>query len=288
MIIGHKKQLAYLKRMLDSERIPHAFLFSGGERLGKKRVAIEFISWIFKESPLSHPDFILLEPEGKEIQIGQVRELSTRLSLKPVKSRKKAVIIDRADSMNPRAQNSFLKTLEEPMGDALVILVSDKPHFLLPTIVSRCQNIRFYPPGREEISEYLREEKGLREEKIEEILEISQGRPGLALELAASKESLDLYQKEIRELDKLSRSSIATRFRYAKELSKREDLEGVLRIWLNQLRNLFIKKCLEPAGANIEYLKDLLQGVEETIYLISATNVNKRLALETLMMKFNK
>jgi len=310
MIIGHQKQLNYLKRMAESGKIPHALLFSGQKKLGKKTIALEFISWLFEEPGvpkiLGHPDFILIEPQEKhpeaersslrgspapssalvrgQIQINQIRDLSWRLSLKPIKAKLKAVIIDEAHSMTPEAQNCFLKTLEEPKGNTILILITEKPNFLLPTIVSRCQIIKFYPVKKDEIERYLKNQEGLSKEEIEEILEIAQGRPGRAVELAFAKEKFEFYKKRTKELAKIFNSNLSSRFQYAKEISTKENLQEILEIWLNYFRNIFIKNCSTPSA---KHLGNILQQIQRTIYLISTTNVNPRLALEILMMNFD-
>jgi len=310
MIIGHQKQLNYLKRMAESGKIPHALLFSGQKKLGKKTIALEFISWLFEEPGvpkiLGHPDFILIEPQEKhpeaersslrgspapssalvrgQIQINQIRDLSWRLSLKPIKAKLKAVIIDEAHSMTPEAQNCFLKTLEEPKGNTILILITEKPNFLLPTIVSRCQIIKFYPVKKDEIERYLKNQEGLSEGEIEEILEIAQGRPGRAVELAFAKEKFEFYKKRTKELAKIFNSNLSSRFQYAKEISTKENLQEILEIWLNYFRNIFIKNCSTPSA---KHLGNILQQIQRTIYLISTTNVNPRLALEILMMNFD-
>ena len=249
MIIGHQKQLNYLKRMAESGKIPHALLFSGQEKLGKKTIALEFISRLFEEPGVPkilggrHPDFILIEPQGKQIQIDQIRDLSWRLSLKPIKAQLKAAIIDESHSMTREAQNCFLKTLEEPKGNTLLILVTEKPNFLLPTIISRCQIIKFYPVKKDEIERYLKNQGGSSKGEIEEIAKISQGRPGRAVELASSKEKFEFYKKRTKELDEILNSNLATRFQYAKDLSRQENLREILEIWLNYFRNIFIKNC---------------------------------------------
>ena len=326
MIIGHQKQLNYLKRMAESGKIPHALLFSGQKKLGKKTIASEFIFWLFEEPGvpkiLGHPDFILIEPQEKhpeaersslrgspapssalvrgQIQINQIRDLSWRLSLKPIKAQLKAVIIDEAHSMTPEAQNCFLKTLEEPKGNTLLILITEKPNFLLPTIISRCQSIKFYPVKKDEIERYLKNQEGLSKPplrgeprssslsggEIEEILKISQGRPGRAVESASSKEKFEFYKKRMKELDEILNSNLATRFRYAKEISGQENLREILEIWLNYFRNVFIKNCLISEVKQFKRLKNILQQIQRTIYLISTTNVNPRLALEILMLEF--
>ena len=322
VIIGHQKQLNYLKRMAESGKIPHALLFSGEAQLGKKTIALEFISWLFGGNPLLHPDFILIEPQAKhpeaersslrgspapssalvrgQIQIGQIRDLAFRLSLKPIKAPLKATIIDESHSMTPEAQNCFLKTLEEPKGNTLLILITQLPHFLLPTIVSRCQSIKFYPVKNDEIERYLKNQEGLSDREveenefssspfavareIEEILKISQGRPGRAVELASSKEKFEFYKKRMKELANLFNSNLSSRFQYAKEISTKENLQEILEIWLNYFRNIFIKNC---STTSLEHLENILQQIQRTIYLISTTNVNPRLALEILMMNFD-
>ena len=310
MLIGHQKQLNYLKRIAESGKIHHALLFSGQKKLGKKTIALEFIFWLFEEPGvpkiLGHPDFILIEPQEKhpeaersslrgspapssalvrgQIQINQIRDLSWRLSLKPIKAKLKAVIIDEAHSMTPEAQNCFLKTLEEPKGNTILILITEKPNFLLPTIVSRCQIIKFYPVKKDEIERYLKNQEGLSKEEIEEILEIAQGRPGRAVELAFAKEKFEFYKKRTKELAKIFNSNLSSRFQYAKEISTKENLQEILEIWLNYFRNIFIKNCSTPSA---KHLGNILQQIQRTIYLISTTNVNPRLALEILMMNFD-
>ena len=310
MLIGHQKQLNYLKRIAESGKIPHALLFSGQKKLGKKTIASEFIFWLFEEPGvpkiLGHPDFILIEPQEKhpeaersslrgspapssalvrgQIQIGQIRDLAFRLSLKPIKAPLKATIIDESHSMTPEAQNCFLKTLEEPKGNTLLILITQLPHFLLPTIVSRCQSIKFYPVKNDEIERYLKNQEGLSDREVEEILKISQGRPGRAVELASSKEKFEFYKKRMKELANLFNSNLSSRFQYAKEISTKENLQEILEIWLNYFRNIFIKNC---STTSLEHLENILQQIQRTIYLISTTNVNPRLALEILMMNFD-
>jgi len=326
MLIGHQKQLNYLKKITESGKIPQALLFSGEAQLGKKTIALEFISRLFEEPDISkilgHPDFILIEPQQKQIQIDQIRELAFRLSLKPIKAQLKAVIIAECHSMTRDAQNCFLKTLEEPKGNTLLILVTDKPNFLFPTIISRCQIIKFYPVKKDEIKRYLKNQEGLSEGEIEEILEISRGRPGLSIELASSKDKFEFYKERIKELDEILNSNLATRFQYAKDLSGKTNLREILEIWLNYFRNIFIKNCssatelpkeakvkmrtkfsspTEPqrgeggdegklrgrqtSSTSLEHLKNILQQIQRAIYLISTTNINPRLALEILMLE---
>lgn len=277
MILGHQRQLQYLKKMLDFGKIPHALLFSGQEGLGKKKVALEFISWILKESPINHPDFILVEPQSSQIQIDQIRELNWRISLKPLKADFKVAIIDNAHLMTKEAQNCFLKTLEEPKGNTLIILISEYPKLLLPTILSRCQQIKFFPVKREEIENYLKE-KGLKKEKIDEILAISLGKPGIAISLAENLEKLENFGKLKNDFEKILQMSISARLQYAKVILEKFSLFEILRIWSISLRSVFLSSLNSRTS-------QLLKEIQKIYFLILTTNVDQRLAFENLILK---
>lgn len=290
MIIGHQKQKEFLNRMVSSGRLPHALLFSGQEKLGKKTIALEFIASIFKESPerllAGHPDFIFIEPQEKQIQINQIRELSWKLSLKPILSPLIAAIVDRAHLMTREAQNCFLKTLEEPKTNSLLILITEYPSFLYSTILSRCQMIKFYPVKKDEIENFL-QKSGIPQDKIKEIADIARGRPGVARELILFPEKLEEIRQTFKKLNKISISELASRFQYAKELSEKENLGEVLDIWLGFFRNVLLTK-LNKINQTSSWVKlgNILRQIQKTNYLITTTNVNHRLALELLMMEF--
>jgi DNA polymerase-3 subunit delta' len=278
-IIGHQKQIKFLQKMAKSGKIPHALLFSGQDCLGKKTIALHFISQLFGENPLFHPDFILIEPIKKQIQIDQIRELSRRLSLKPMKAPLKTAIIDKAHSMNEEAQNCFLKTLEEPRGNTLLILITEYPNFLLPTIISRCEMIKFYPVETKEIRKFLSEKKILKEE-TEKIVGFSLGRPGQVFDFLENPEKLKEQETKIKELIKICNSPLFKRFQYAKELSVNESLKEILNIWLIYFREALISQ------KNVAKIKNILKVLQRVIFLMSTTNINQRLALEILMLEF--
>ena len=281
MIIGHQKQQNFLKRIVSSGKIPHALLFTGPEELGKKTIALELISSIFKDNLLNHPDFRLIEPETGQIKIAQIRDLNWKLSLKPIKAPLFGAVIDKAHSMTLEAQNCFLKTLEEPKTKSLLILITEHSNYLLPTIISRCENLKFYPVKNEEINLYL-EQREVPKENIKEIIEFSLGRPGKAVNFLKNPEKLEERKKKIEKLKKISNSPFSLRFKYIKELSKEEDLRETLDIWLSYFRrNLLFAKNNE----NLLKIKSILDSIQETIFLTSTTNVNPRLALEILIMK---
>lgn len=321
MLIGHQKQWKLLKKAAESNRLPHALLFTGPSKLGKKTLAVEFIKLLncqhedFSKRPCQtcrscrdikkkqYPDFTLIEPIGKEIQISQMRELSWKLSLRPYLAPFKTVIIDQAHCMAKNSQSCFLKTLEEPKGKVILILITEASEILLPTILSRVQEIKFYPVKISEIEEYLLK-LGVSQDKVETISQLSLGKPGKAIDFISDPQKLKGFQKLIFDLTKLVNSDLAFRFQYIKELLKEDplNLKEILDIWLRYFRNLLMSKYSTPGveyldtnhqreqfsstdNYSVSELKNILKNIESTNFLISTTNINPRLALEVLMLK---
>lgn len=290
MIIGHKKQWQYLLRTKESGRISHAYLFTGQEKLGKKKMALEWVSLLFKEdvSKGSHPDLTLIEPQEKEIQIGQIKQLIWNLSLKPYSAPIKVGLIDSAHLMNEAAQSSLLKTLEEPRGETLLLLISEEPKHLLPTIISRVQTVKFYPVAAKEINGYLTG-KGFSDEESKELSRISFGSPGLALDYAENSQRLDDFKKRIKEFGDISKSDLALRFQYAKDLAEDpQNIKDTLDAWMSYLRDALLSKVRkgeEVGSYSVSKLKTILKLSQDIKRLIFNTNVNPRLALEKLMLE---
>lgn len=302
MIIGHQKQWDFLKRQAQLSRVPHAFLFSGEEKLGKKTMAFEFLKLLncqepdFLKKPCgtcvsckamekgTHPDFFFVKPEKETIGISQIRELTRSLSLRPY-FQWKGAILDKAHSMTREAQNCLLKTLEEPKGKTCQVLISEHPSLLAETIVSRTQEIRFFPVKKEKILDYLMSE-GIQEAQALKMTEISFGKPGLAKEFLLQPEKMEEWEMRIEEFLLLSRRDLAFRFQYAKSLSSRpEDLKEVFNIWLSYLRSTIISQVNKESSDKALKTKRILEEIAGVRPLILDTNINTRLALENLFLK---
>ena len=299
MTIGHKKQKEILKRIIKSKNIPHAFLFSGPEKTGKKKVAIEFVKSVFCGKLCGEcypcrtidsgnfPDLAMLSPVENNIEIEQVRELQNRLSLKSYNNSFKVGIIDNAHLMKKDAQNALLKTLEEPKGDTLLILITSYPEMLLPTIRSRLQQIKFSMVSRKEIEDYL-VSLGAGIETAKEIAMISSGQIGKAIEFFNEPEKFDLFKEAVKNIEVLCKSQMYKRFEFAKEFKENpEEIKGVLDIWERFMRREILLKAYGSKGSlnySLRKLKEVIDELEKTKYLIENTNVNKKMALENLLI----
>lgn len=206
-IVGQEKAVRMLLGILRRQKVASSYLFCGEAGVGKKTVAIDFAKAVNCLSPRSpgpefpadgpvdacdecescekinagvHPDFLVVSPEERLIRIEEIRMVDEALSYKPFEGRKKTVIVDDAETMNISAANAFLKTLEEPPEDSVIILISSKPDLLPATIRSRCSRINFSPLPTDACMRVL-SGKETDAEKLSLAVRLSMGRPGTAL-----------------------------------------------------------------------------------------------------------
>jgi DNA polymerase-3 subunit delta' len=203
------------------------------------------------------PDLIVIEPDGQNIKIEQIRELNRRLNYKPISGRYRVSIIHQAESMTEEAANSFLKTLEEPPSGNILILKVVDPLDLLPTIVSRCQKIPFQPLSSATIEEWLRNEGNGDEERTSLIARLSGGSLGRAINIGEG-DYLEKRQESLSriiEFPKVSKEKILKMaMEYAKKGKKKTgdstvdlDISELLGIWKSWYRDLLLLKAEGPA-----------------------------------------
>lgn len=153
--IGYNSNKKYFEEVIKKGFLAHAYLFSGPEGIGKKIFAYDIFRLVNNREPEGDPDFKFLTPrleeEETKIYIEDIRNLKSYLSLKPYFGPYKFVVINDADRLVEEAANSFLKMLEEPSPFTVIILISSKPKFILPTVLSRCEKIQFLPSEKKEI-----------------------------------------------------------------------------------------------------------------------------------------
>ncbi len=173
-IRGHRAQVAALARLIVRGTPGHAYLFEGPEGVGKDVVAQALLARLACTRPDptraepcgqcpscaafvrgDHPDVTRLERDGATIKIDQVRNAVKRLRYEPVVGAIKGLIVESAELLREEAANAMLKTLEEPSGQTIFILVTAKPQLLLDTIRSRCQVLRFAPLSPDDVAALL-------------------------------------------------------------------------------------------------------------------------------------
>ncbi|MBI5142268.1 MAG: DNA polymerase III subunit delta' [Nitrospirae bacterium] len=173
-IIGQDRTIALLRGILRRNIAAHCYLFSGEGGIGKTQAAHEFAKALLcREIPDDacgvcanceridagiHPDVRTIGGEERQIKIDEIRAIDESLGKKAFEGGRKVVVVRQADTMNSAAANAFLKTLEEPPPESVIILVSSRPELLPDTIRSRAQNVRFYPVPRGEIVRMLEPE----------------------------------------------------------------------------------------------------------------------------------
>lgn len=140
---------AELDQMIHKGQVPNVLLFVGSKET--THIAKDFAKKLMGSAHTAkmdsghHPDFHLYEIEGKSGShtAGSMQGLIKEVSLPPLEAKVKVFVIDEAHRMLPSSSNSLLKTLEEPSSDSYIILLSNKPELLLPTLLSRCRKITF-------------------------------------------------------------------------------------------------------------------------------------------------
>ncbi|MEW5976751.1 MAG: DNA polymerase III subunit delta' [Acidobacteriota bacterium] len=198
--LGNAQVLATLQRQLAEDRLPHALLFCGLKGVGKATLArflakavncphskVDFCgkcTSCLRIDARFHPDVQVYEPDGQFIKIEQIRELSREAFFKPFEGRKRLFLIEQAERMKVEAANAILKTLEEPPESSHLILISDKPNDLLPTIRSRCQLYSFRPLETNVLDDILsRHLADLAEPDRKLLCRVAQGSVGVALSI---------------------------------------------------------------------------------------------------------
>ena len=311
-LIGHDRQIGYLNSCRSRGTLPHAYLFHGPEHVGKLTVALMLAQSFFcalaqKDdirsvcgecvscraiSEYRHPAVIMLDTTHtlvskkeirKELPIEDIRELKRVLSFAPAGGEWRLAIINEADRMSEEAANAFLKLLEEPGANTLLILVAPHKDLLLPTILSRTQTVGFLTVSDEVLQETLRKEKTPSEEH-EELLAFAGGRPGILLQLRKDPELLAEQQKRFREIrGALKKRDMVALLRVSEQISGDAALrETAVSCVIGNLRSE-LKNGSDSANAGNIIKK--IKRIDRIAGLIDSTNINPRLACDVMFLE---
>lgn len=304
-IVGHKKQLSQLEEEISSKKLTHAYLFSGPKQSGKFSIAMKLAAILQCPNQLcrnckdcklfesgSHPDTVVIEDHGESIKIDDVRELIRKTNLTS-QGGQRIVLIENIERMPLEAQNSFLKTLEEPPGKTIFLLTTSQLDQVLVTIQSRVRHYHFSTISDSVLETYLKEHFGAKPE-LAEVVNIAQGRPGLAISLLKEAELLDKQKGLYRQIEGfLKKNDLSAKFALVESIEKDPiAIEQFLDAFTRYLRKLVFDHVQGAPAAishrfSLKELVNLFDVLEKTRYFIGR-NVNKRLALENLLIQTEK
>ena len=328
-VVGQNRVVSLLQRSLEKGVLAHAYLFTGPPHVGKMTLAINLAQALNCEATElpcgqcascqkiaqgKHADVQVIgltsfdDANGAktraEISIDQIRQLQHSASLPPFEGRYKVFIIDGADFLSTEAANCLLKTLEEPVGRVVFILLASNSSLIPSTVISRCQQLELLPLAADEVETALSGRWGVEPQKAKLLARLCHGCFGWALSATIN---ADLLGKHYERRDRILDIIIADReecFTYAAQLAaqfsqRRGSVQEVLALWLDLWRDLLlIKVGFGEAITNIDLEDKLTQWARDfnlaeiRVFIgnIQAAgeqlrqNANPRLVLEVLML----
>ena len=305
-----REQWQRLQQQHTQQQLPHAMLFAGPVSVGKRNFARALSAMLLCQSPTTasacghcrsclllnagtHPDWLWIAPEesGKAIKIDQVRGVVDFMAHTAQQGGRKIAVVEPAESMNRNAANALLKTLEEPSGSAQLILITDAPGRLLPTIRSRCQRVDFPIPPTTQSRGWLAL-RGIDSAKIAAALIEAEDKPLLASELLDGdgiEQRVQLGTDLLALLDqKISLIALAERWQQSDWLLLLQWLQSRMALALKSamanksIEDGLIARLAAVAPSRLFRLHDQIQAaLNQTL---AGTNPNRQLALESLLI----
>jgi DNA polymerase-3 subunit delta' len=326
-VIGQTRALSLLKRSLEADSLAHAYLFVGPAHVGKMALAVNLAQALNCEAAeppcgqcLScqkiasgkHADIQTIglgqgnSAEAKpqaEISIDEIRQLQHSASLPPFEGQYKVFIIDGAELLSIEAANCLLKTLEEPVGKVVFILLTTNEQLLPATVVSRCQRVELLPLAATEIESALKKNWGVEPQKARLLSRLSHGCLGWAVR-ALDDGLLSQRADRLGELIDIIHADYEGRFAGAAQLAiefgqNRELVQEKLALWLDWWHDLMLVKIgSTDLITNVDQVTTLtemakayslaqIRNVIENIRVAGAQlrlNANPRLVLEVLVL----
>ena len=296
-------------------------MFEGIDGCGRRTTALALIQTLFCGVPVAgdacgscsscrkfasgnHPDLHLLSPlpDKRDISIEQIRELQQQLSLRPFEATRKACLIEPAERMNEKSANALLKTLEEPPGHAIIILLTTQADLLLATIRSRCQHLRFSPLDDSTIAALLTNQ-GMDAAKAAVLAPLAEG--SMERALSQEEESDENRRRELLAvLSHASSRQIASIFDAAEACSSgRDESLTTFNLLLSILRDLLLLRSAAEAGLANRFLSaellaeasrfnpaGLMEALERALETRRAVqgNANPKLAFERFLLGYDR
>lgn len=314
-VAGQEEIKLSLIKSINNNQVSHCYIFEGPKGMGKYQLALIFAQSLLcanfhngpcnecnsclKINSMNHPDMHIINDDEKNIKREEIDYLIDSVYKKPYESKKKVYIIKDAHSMTPQAANTLLKTLEEPPPDTIMILLTTNSNLLLPTIVSRCQEIKFKNISKETIISYL-EKYSNDAQKIELAANYSKGILNKAINILNESDDILHKREEVIEIfDKILNSDSEIIYRLENYFEEQKDnidtIIEIMMIWIRDI--MFVNDNMDNMVINKDYIKllklhgkklgmnsdliEFMQNVSDNI----KSNVNYKLAVDNMLLR---
>ena len=315
-VAGQEEIKTSLIKSIDNNQVSHCYLFEGPEGMGKFELALIFAQSLFclnfhkdpcnecknciKINSFNHPDLHIINEDGGGIKREDIDELINSIYKKPYEAERKVYIIKDAHLMTLQAANTFLKTLEEPPGDTVMILLTVNSSLLLPTIVSRCQELKFRNVSKETIKLYL---KDFDDEKVELAANYSKGILNKAINIIKGKDDILKKREEIIKIfDRIISSDSEIIYELENYFEEQKDnIDSIIEIMIMWIRDIMFvnnnighlvinKDCIELLKIHEKKMKadsdiiEFMQNISDNI----KSNVNYKMAIDNMILKIQE
>lgn len=318
-IIGHEQIKEHFQKAIENHKVSHAYILTGEAGMGRKSLANAFALTLLCEKGGSepcmechackqvlsgnHPDLIYVTHEKPgSIGVNDIREqINDTIMVRPYSSYYKIYIVDEAEKMTQQAQNALLKTMEEPPSYAVIILLTTNQDAFLPTILSRCVQLKLKPLRDFVVKSYLEGHLNVPEADAELYAAFARGNLGKAIALASSEDFKQMRQEMLHLLKHLKEADISELLDYIRKL-KEDNLDiydclDFMQLWYRDIllykvtkdMNLLIFKdeyrVINEISQSSAYegLEQILESIDKTRVRLDA-NVNMELAIELMLL----
>ena len=318
-ILGHEPIKEHFFNAVLTGNISHAYILSGEAGMGKKSLANAFALALLCEKGQAdpcrqchackqvmsgnHPDLIYVTHEKPaSIGVDDVRrQINDTIQVKPYSSAHKIYIVDEAEKMTVQAQNALLKTIEEPPAYAVILLLTTNAEAFLPTILSRCVQLKLKPLKDGEVKDYLVSRMGVELSQAEIYTAFARGNLGKAIHLADSEDFRHLYGELLDLLKNLKKSDISELLERIRKMKEDKlDIHQCLDFMQMWYRDVLMYKTAKDINLLIfkdefstvnamstvsgyEGLERILTAIDKARIRLDA-NVNMELVMELLLL----